>query len=194
MSKGLGVKKLAYTALFVALIVVGGFIRFPIGAVPITLQTLFVLLGGSLCGKRVGALAPIIYLALGLIGIPVFSAGGGIAYVIYPTFGYLIGFVFGGLIAGLPKSGFVKRVLFNLIAVLVVHLIGVIYFYLMSNLYLQVADAMYNMIANIPIYSGAQLSLWQAVLTGSLIFLPVDVLSAVISALIANKVSPIINK
>ena len=56
MSRKVGVKTLARTALFTALIVVGGFIRIPIGAVPITLQTLFVLLGGALCGKRVGFL------------------------------------------------------------------------------------------------------------------------------------------
>ena len=194
MSKRVGLKKLAYTALFTALIVAGGFVRFPIGAVPITLQTLFVLLAGSLCGKRVGALSSLIYVALGLIGIPVFSAGGGFAYVLYPTFGYLVGFIFGGLIAGIPKKGFIKRVVFNLLAVLVIHLIGVTYFYLTSNLYLQIADVMYTYVGNIPNHFGGEVSLWQAILTGSLIFLPIDILSAILSAFIANKVSPIINK
>ena len=98
MSKRLAVKKLAYIALFTALIVVGGFVRIPVGTIPITLQTLFVLLGASLCGKTVGVLSAVVYLIIGLIGVPVFSAGGGIFYVLQPTFGYLLGFVLAGLI------------------------------------------------------------------------------------------------
>lgn len=194
MSKRLGVRKLAEIALFTALIIVGGFIRFPIGAIPITLGTLFVLLGGSLCGKRVGAIAPIIYLIIGLIGIPVFSAGGGITYILYPTFGYLLGFVFAGLIAGIAKKGFVKKLVCNLIGVLVIHVVGVLYFYFMSNFYLQALDLMHQTATQNPIYSGASVTLGQAIITGSLIFLPIDILSAVISALIANKLQPIINR
>lgn len=194
MSKRVGVRKLAEIALFTALIIVGGFIRFPIGAIPITLGTLFVLLGGSLCGKRVGAIAPIIYLIIGLIGIPVFSAGGGITYILYPTFGYLLGFVFAGLIAGIAKKGFVKKLVCNLIGVLVIHVVGVLYFYFMSNFYLQALDLMHQTATQNPIYSGASVTLGQAIITGSLIFLPIDILSAVISALIANKLQPIINR
>lgn len=194
MSKRLGVRKLAQIALFTALIIVGGFIRFPIGAIPITLGTLFVLLGGALCGKRVGAIAPIIYLIIGLIGIPVFSAGGGITYILYPTFGYLLGFVFAGLIAGIAKKGFVKKLVCNLIGVLVIHVVGVLYFYFMSNFYLQALDLMHQTATQNPIYSGASVTLGQAIITGSLIFLPIDILSAVISALIANKLQPIINR
>ena len=194
MSKRSGVRKLAEIALFTALIIVGGFIRFPIGAIPITLGTLFVLLGGALCGKRVGAIAPIIYLIIGLIGIPVFSAGGGITYILYPTFGYLLGFVFAGLIAGIAKKGFVKKLVCNLIGVLVIHVVGVLYFYFMSNFYLQALDLMHQTATQNPIYSGASVTLGQAIITGSLIFLPIDILSAVISALIANKLQPIINR
>lgn len=194
MSKRVGVRKLAEIALFTALIIVGGFIRFPIGAIPITLGTLFVLLGGALCGKRVGAIAPIIYLIIGLIGIPVFSAGGGITYILYPTFGYLLGFVFAGLIAGIAKKGVVKKLVCNLIGVLVIHVVGVLYFYFMSNFYLQALDLMHQTATQNPIYSGASVTLGQAIITGSLIFLPIDILSAVISALIANKLQPIINR
>jgi biotin transport system substrate-specific component len=151
-------------------------------------------LGGALCGKRVGFFAPLIYLILGLIGLPIFSAGGGITYFLYPTFGYLLGFTFAGMIAGICKQGLARRIVCNLVAVLVIHVIGVIYFYFMSNFYMQVADALYTQVANIPVYTGASVSLWQAVLTGSLIFLPIDIASAIVSAIVANKISPIINK
>lgn len=194
MSKGLKTKKLVVTAIFVVLVAIGGFIRIPIGAVPITLQMVMVLLAGNVGGKQVGALATTIYVMLGLIGIPLFSAGGGIAYVFYPTFGYIFAFIIAGLIAGIPKKGWKKRLLFNLIAVAVVHLVGVTYFYLSSNLYLQVADKLYAGVASIPIYTGAKMSLWQAFLTGSLVFLPIDILSAFISATVGAKLSVILNQ
>ena len=174
MSKRVAVKKLAYIALFTALIIVGGFVRIPIGTIPITLQTLFVLLAGSIGGKRVGVSAVIIYIVIGLIGVPVFSAGGGIFYVLKPSFGYLIGFIFASLIAGVPKRGVVKRLLFNLLAVAVVHVIGVIYFYL--------------------IYLENLTSVWQVILTGSIVFLPFDIISAMVASFVANKVYPIVNK
>lgn len=177
MSKRLAVKKLAYIALFTALIVVGGFVRIPVGTIPITLQTLFVLLGASLCGKTVGVLSAVVYLIIGLIGVPIFSAGGGIFYVLQPTFGYLLGFVLAGLIAGVPKKGFWSRLGFNLLSIIVIHVVGVVYFYLISNLYLDIS-----------------LGLSQVILSGSIIFLPVDIISATLSAIIANKVYPIVNK
>ena len=53
---------------------------------------------------------------------------------------------------------------------------------------------MHSSIMGNPIYEGAEISLWQAILTGSLVFLPLDVLSAIISAIIGYKVEKIINK
>ena len=65
-----------------------------------TMQFLFVLLAGFLLGARRGAICVGIYLAVGLSGIPVFAAGGGPAYLIRPTFGFLLGFVFAAWITG----------------------------------------------------------------------------------------------
>lgn len=175
MHKRLTTKDITITALCTALIVVGGFIKIPIGTVPITLQTLCVLLAGSLGGKKVGLLATSIYLIMGLTGIPVFTGGGGIFYLFKPTFGYILGFVAAGVIAGIAKNGFFKRAGFNLLGVLAIHLTGVIYFYCISNFYL-----------NTPI------TLWKAFLTGSLIFIPLDAIKAVISALIAYKLAPVL--
>lgn len=194
MSKRLGIRKIAYTALFVALIVVGGFIRIPIGPIPITLQLIFVLLAGSIGGKGVGFFAPLIYLLIGLAGIPVFSAGGGITYALYPTFGYLASFPIAGFISGLAKKGFPQRLACNFIAVAVVHIIGVIYFYLMGNIYLQTADIIYNETMSNPIYSGAKITPLQAFMSGSLVFIPLDLISAIVGALLSNKIVKIINR
>lgn len=68
-------------------------LKIEIGAVPITMQTLVVLLSGLLFGSRIGAGSQMAYLAAGLAGIPWFSRGGGVSYIMLPTFGYLLGFV-----------------------------------------------------------------------------------------------------
>jgi len=66
----------------------------PFTPVPITGQTLGVLLAGSLLGARFGALSMGIYLALGLVGVPWFAGGdSGLLYLVGPTGGYLAGFI-----------------------------------------------------------------------------------------------------
>ena len=86
-------KNLVLTALFVALIAAGAFLKIPLPGVPISLQTLFTMLAGMLLGAKLGALSVGVYIALGLMGLPIFTSGGGITYVFQPTFGYMIGFV-----------------------------------------------------------------------------------------------------
>ena len=85
-------RSLVYCALFTALIAVGAFIKIPIPVVPFTLQYLFTMLAGILLGSRLGSLSVLAYMILGLIGLPIFSEGGGIGYVFKPSFGYIIGF------------------------------------------------------------------------------------------------------
>lgn len=95
-------KRLVYIAIFTALITVGGLISVPIPftQVEISLQTVFVILAGLMLGGRDGALAVLVYIAMGLFGLPVFTKGGGPQYVFMPSFGYLIGFPIGALIGG----------------------------------------------------------------------------------------------
>lgn len=66
----------------------------------VTCQVAGVLLVGCMGGKNAGALSQIAYLVLGLISVPVFSQGGGFSYLQQPTFGYLIGFIFGAWVCG----------------------------------------------------------------------------------------------
>lgn len=94
-------KRPLLAALFSALIIVGSYIRFPLPPVPITLQTLFLLLAGFLGGSAVAVSSVAIFLVLGLVGLPVYSGGGGIAYLLGPTGGFLIGMLPAALLAGL---------------------------------------------------------------------------------------------
>src|SRR5512138_1804581 len=79
--------------LFADLTAVAARISLPLPPVPLTLQTAMVLLAGAFLGARAGMLAMLLYLAMGLAGLPVFAGGGGPAYVLAPSFGYLVGFL-----------------------------------------------------------------------------------------------------
>ena len=93
--------------LFVSLMSLGAHVRIPLWPVPVTLQTLFVPLAGLMLGARLGAVSMGAYLALGLCGAPVFSMGGGPAYVASPTFGYMLAFPAAAWLAG--RIGRTKR-------------------------------------------------------------------------------------
>ena len=92
----------ARIAVFSALIIVGGLISIPVGSVPITLQTLAVMLAGAVLGPWKGALSVVVVLVLGAAGLPVLSGGtGGLAHFLEPSGGYLFGFVLGAVIVGI---------------------------------------------------------------------------------------------
>ncbi|MBU2550241.1 MAG: biotin transporter BioY [Proteobacteria bacterium] len=94
--------RLVWTALLAALVAVGSYLYFPIGPVPISLQTFFVLLTGFVLGPSSGAICIGLYLAAGLLGLPVFTGGGtGLAKLFGPTGGFLFGFVPASIMAGL---------------------------------------------------------------------------------------------
>ena len=93
-------KDLAYIALFASLMVLCAWISIPF-AVPFTMQTFAVMLAAGILGTTRGLAATVLYLALGMIGIPVFSGfTGGIGVLAGPTGGYLIGFMFAVSAAG----------------------------------------------------------------------------------------------
>ncbi len=72
---------------------IGAQVEIPHVPVPYTLQTLFVLLSGAVLGKRNATISQLMYLALGLVGIPVFAQFGfGFAKLLGPTGGYLLSF------------------------------------------------------------------------------------------------------
>ncbi len=80
---------------------VGARVEIPHQPVPYTLQTFFVLLAGALLGKRNGAVSQFLYLSMGLVGLPVFSAGGfGLAKILGPTGGYLLSFPVASFVVG----------------------------------------------------------------------------------------------
>lgn len=100
--------KVAFIALFAAIVCIGCFLRIPLGPIPIVLQNALCILTGALLGSYLGGAPTALFLAAGLIGLPVYSGGtSGIAVWAGPTGGFLPGYLIGavvtGFIAGKPS-------------------------------------------------------------------------------------------
>ena len=140
-NKLLTTKKITYCAIFTALITIGAFIQIPVPFMDyFTLQFFFVLLAEILLGSKLGALAVLLYVVIGLLGLPIFAAGGGLAYIVRPSFGYLIGFIAGAYVTGIicEKTNEIaakKYVLAVLSGLLATYMIGLGYKYIILNYY-----------------------------------------------------------
>ena len=96
-------KEMVFAALFAALTAAVAWFKIPLPftPVPITLQTLVVLMSGAMLGSYYGALSMIIYLVLGAIGLPVFAGGSsGIGALLGPTGGYLFSYPIAAFVIG----------------------------------------------------------------------------------------------
>ena len=120
-------KPLVFAALFAALLAAIAWFKIPLPftPVPITLQTLGVLLSGAVLGPYYGALSMILYLIVGALGFPVFAGGGsGIGALLGPTGGYLFSypvaaFIIGKLLERRNLNLFLKYFSFSIIIILI---------------------------------------------------------------------------
>ena len=180
-------------ALFVALMAASGTvlkIPLPPPFPSLSMQFFFSTLAGILLGAKLGAVSMIVYLFLGLSGLPIFTSGGGIGYIFYPSFGYILGFIGSAFISGFIYEVFYKKcaqtsckwlIIGNFLALSFVYLCGVTYIFFIKNF-----------------YSNENMSIITAIQIGMLSFVPTDsvwcVLSAIISQKIINSYKSIKNK
>lgn len=162
-------------ALMAALTAIGAFIRIPIPYVPFTMQFLFANMAGILLGKNKGAMAVALYVFIGLIGVPVFTKGGGLQYIYQPSFGYLVAFIIGAYVAGwmVERCGdeSMKTYLFASITNLaIVYFLGASYLALIMNVYL-----------------GIGWSFKKVLIYGCLIFIPGDLLGCVVGSYVTKR-------
>ncbi|MDZ7688164.1 MAG: biotin transporter BioY [Halobacteriales archaeon] len=95
------IRKMSYAGVLAALTGAGALLSVPLGPVPFTLQTFFVVLAGFVLGARWGFVSVTLYLLLGVAGLPVFAGGSaGAGVILGPTGGYLVAFPFGAAVAG----------------------------------------------------------------------------------------------
>jgi biotin transport system substrate-specific component len=130
-NKPISLRGMIYASLFGAVTAAGAYLIIPFPLVPITLQTLFLNLAAALLGGRLGALSQVVYILLGIIGLPVFAGGkGGIGVLFGPTGGYLIGFVVAAFVIGKlieikERAGFVWMACSMVVGLIVIYLFGV---------------------------------------------------------------------
>jgi biotin transport system substrate-specific component len=172
----LSAQDLARIAVFAALVAAlglpGTFVLFG-GAVPVTAQTLGVMLAGAVLGARRGFLAVLTFCVLVLAGLPLLAGGrGGLGVLAGPSAGYFLAFPLAALVVGLmvqrrlPRAG----VPWTFLAC-VVGGIGVVY------------------AVGVPVLAWrADLDLRAAFLTGALVFLPGDLIKAAVAAAVASGV------
>ena len=171
----LNIKDITQAGIFTALTAIGAFISLPIGPVPITLQSFFVILSGLLLGSKKALLSQISYILLGLAGLPIFAGfSGGFQYVFKPSFGFLLGFAAAAYIVGKIAENYktsVKTITLSVIAgTIVVYAIGLPYMYYVLNIMLS-----------------SNLSIMKILELGMLLFIPGDILKAIIAVIIGRK-------
>lgn len=176
------IRDLILVAIFAALTAIGAFIKIPVPYVPFTLQYLFCALAGIFLGSKLGALSQIVYVGIGLAGVPVFTEGGGLGYVFKPTFGYLIGFIVAAYLIGkmrekVKELTFIKTIGILLLGLSFIYIFGVVYLYIGYNLYL-----------------GQSVSFYFAFFYGFVLCIAGDLLITVFAAYISVKTFPLLKK
>jgi biotin transport system substrate-specific component len=173
--KKMNIRQMTLVSLFAALTAAGAFISIPLYPVPITLQNLFTLLAGMTLGSILGGSSQIIYVLLGIIGLPVFADfKAGIGVLFGPTGGYLFGFIIASYIIGkiieLKKE---KDIFYYFLA----GGIGIIIIYISG-------------ITQLSLVTG--IGIKKALMVGVFPFLPGDILKIIAASFIASKLKLVI--
>lgn len=174
---------LTLSALFCTLICVGSFIRIPMpNMMPVTLQTFFVLLTALVLPFKASILAILTYIVIGLIGLPIFSGGGGLGYVLMPNFGFTIGFLIATVIISvitekLKNCKLWQYIAISLLGMAIIYIIGILYFAFIAN-----------------VHNNNNYSWVWFIQTVFLPFLPKEIICIILSSLSAYKIRPYITK
>lgn len=162
--------------MFTALTAIGAFISIPVGPVPITLQSFFVLLSGILLGSRKAMYSQIAYILLGLAGLPIFSEfSGGLGHALKPSFGFLIGYIATAYCVGkiTEKDKTVKNISFAVfVGTVVLYAIGLPYMYYILNIML-----------------AKNFSFMQILNMGMFMFIPGDTFKAIVAVFVGKKLN-----
>ena len=173
----ISIQTIVLCALFTALMAVGAFFKIPL-YVPVTLQGFIMTLAGFLLGSKKGALSICIYVAIGLIGFPIFASGGGLGYLTNYTFGFLLGFIPGAFITGFilekTKNSYFWLFVSAIAGRLIIYIIGLPYAYFVLNYYTHS-------------YKGISVFLYSFFI----VFIPTDILFCAVSVIVAKRLIPI---
>ena len=160
---------LVFAALLAALTAVGAYLRIPMPVAPITLQFFFALCAGLILGPKWGAVSQLLYLLIGLFGMPVFAMGSGFGCALQPGFGFLLGLVPAAGLAGALQK---KPIIACLAAWAALYCVGLPYLHFFTK--------------PIPFMT--------TIKTGFLVFLPADLVKMAVACIICPKVKKALYK
>lgn len=171
---------LAQCALFAAIVCIFSFITVPIGPIPITLAIFAVMLTGIVLGFKKGAVAVIVYILIGVCGIPVFSGGkSGVAAIIGPTGGYIWSYIFMVIIIGFVSNRSMRNKTLSVIINIAGCILGTFVCYMCGTL-------QYSITANI--------SFVKALSVCVLPFIVLDLIKAICASIIGEVIKTVLNK
>ena len=108
--KNRNIVNMVFCGLFAALTAVMSQISIPIGPVPINLATFSIFLAGAVLGAKSGALSQLVFVLLGVFGLPVFAGfRGGVQAIVGPTGGYIIGYIAAAWLIGMLSEHFGRK-------------------------------------------------------------------------------------
>ncbi len=122
--------------------------QIPLTPVPVTLQTLVVLVMSMLLGWRAAGFSTLLYLFEGtFLGLPVFASGGGLTYILGPTGGFLIGFIFSSFFLGyLSEREWDRSIILTFLAMffatLIIYFFGILWFSYLKGFYSAISFAL----------------------------------------------------
>lgn len=171
MSRG-RIQKMALTAMFAALIAVFSQLTIPSpSGIPLTLQTFIVAMTGFSSGAKPGTAAVGAYIAVGAVGVPVFSSfQGGLGALFGPTGGFIFGFTALAFFCGIKTEKIILRIVYALSGLIICHICGILWFSLTSG------------------------SIMSAFISASLPYIPKDILSVILAGIFSKKVAFIVQK
>lgn len=175
-TKKLTTYQLTLTAVMAAVICVLGPISLalPFSPVPISLASMAVYLAVTVLGMKLGTLSCLIYLLLGLVGVPVFAGGSAGADKLFgPTGGYLIGYLFLAVIAGIFVDRPAESKGKNIAAAVLGMVLGTIVLYALGTAWLAYSAGM-----------NFQAALWAGVIP----FIPGDLVKMILAVLLGNTI------
>ena len=132
---------------------------------------------GMFIALKWGTISVVLYIVLGLLGLPIFAGGGGFAYFLQPSFGFIIGFAVGGFFAALfreklGKTNFSAYMLASLLNILIIDIVGLVYG----------AVIMYG-------YNHSAMTAWKFLMTFLIPFIPFDIAKGAIGSIVCVKVN-----
>lgn len=175
-------KQVVTNALMLALLIVSAQLTIPIQPVPISLQTLMVMIIGILLSPTNAFITLLGYTLLGLIGLPVFAGfSGGISSILSPSFGFILSWLIAAPVQSYLVRQFKKKDLLRLMGscllnFFITYAIGLTYMAMILNAYL-----------------GNDLPLTQIFMVGLIPFIPGDLVKVLVASLLGRQLYPLLN-